>query len=157
MLFNVRRKRKKKSVTTIAFACWTYNLHKALLILSVFWFTTLVWFEKLIFWKSKTWGANALVKEYIFEIFKTQNTSQQIFILWKIHNNSFYATCCESLDGMSLILILLQYELFQQVLRKIFSRFQEHLFLSLMVTSKLWLNLWETAIKIVFVKTGNQK
>ena len=130
MLLGVRCKRKKKSVTTITFACWTYNLHKALLILSVFWFTSLAWFEKFI-WKSKTWVTNAPVKEYIFEIFEIQNTSQQILILWKTHNNSFYAVCCESLESMSLILTLLEHELFQQVLREIFSRFQERLFLSL--------------------------
>ena len=123
MLLGVRRKRKKKSVTTITFTCWTYNLHKALLILSMFWFISLAWFEKFI-WKSKTWVTNAPVKEYIFEIFEIQNTLQQVLILWKTHNNSFYAVCSENLEGMSLILTLLEHELFQQVLREIFSRFQ---------------------------------
>ena len=43
-------------------------LHEGLLILSVFSFTILVWFEKKL--KSKTWVFNASVNEYIPAIFE---------------------------------------------------------------------------------------
>ena len=94
---------------TQAFACWTYNLYEALLIISVSSFTNTLdlfetVFEKVVF--------NAPVNGYIPASFRTK-TPPQIFILWEFHNSSFNTACFaiyfESLDGMLLLTALVEF------------------------------------------------
>ena len=103
-------------------------LHKGLLVLSAFSFTTLVWSEKI--WKSETWVFNAPVNEYILAIFK-MHTLPETFTLFKFHNSSFYTAFSEiyseSLGDMSLILIV--HELPLLVFGKNFANFSRTLLL----------------------------
>ena len=73
-------------------------------------------------------------------------------MLWKFHETSFCTACSgmyfESLNGMSLILILLEMSFPFRCLVKILPRFQKYL-LSLMAGSELWMQLSEPSLKYI--------
>ena len=116
-------------------------LPKALLKLSLFIFPGLKKFLKKV--KHEVFF-HAPVDKYIVEIFKIQ-TPWDIFILWNFLYSSFHTGCpeiySETLDGMDLILTLLENKLPCRSFVKIWPRFHKGLFLSLMPGSRLWMNL----------------